>query len=104
MVLENYVILETGVPARVHFTDHIIEKRTITDPSTGLPATRNVLIFEVDRLNFKEVSAKYSTMSEKHALQFQPFLSERVYRDYDFVITKIGEGFRTSWSVQTIPH
>ena len=46
MVLENYVILKTGVPARVHFTDHYIETRTVTDRSTGLPTSRRVLIFE----------------------------------------------------------
>lgn len=103
MVLENYVILETGVPARVHFTDHVIMTRTITDPVTGGPATRKVLVLEVDRLNGKEVAAKYSTMAEKHAGQFQPYLADKSYRDYDFVITKTGEGFRTSWSVQVIP-
>ncbi len=103
MVLENYVILRTGVPARLHFYDHAIQKRTITDPVTGGPATRQVLVLEVDRLNGKEVAAKYSTMAEKHAGQFLPYLGDKSYRDYDFLITKTGEGFRTSWAVQVIP-
>jgi hypothetical protein len=103
MVLENYIILQEGIPARLHFADHSIQKRTITDPVTGLPATRNVLVFEVDRLNYKEVAAKYSTMAEKHAGQFGPYLDGKAYRDYDFVITQTGEGFRRSWSVQVIP-
>jgi len=103
MVLENYVILETGVPARLHFTDHVIMRRTTTDPLTGEPTTRNVLVFEVDRLNGREVFAKYSIMAEKHAGQFKPYLDDKSYRDYDIIITKIGEGFRTSWSVQFIP-
>jgi len=103
MVLENYVILETGVPARLHFTDHVIQRRTVTDPLTGEPATRNVLVFDVDRVGVREVAAKYSIMAEKHVGQFAPYLPEKSYRDYDFVITRTGEGFRTSWSLQVIP-
>ena len=103
MVLENYVILETGIPARLHFTDHAIQRRTTTDPLTGEPTTRNVLVFEVDRVGVREVFAKYSIMAEKHAGQFAPYLPDKSYREYDFVITKTGEGFRTSWSLQVIP-
>ena len=102
-VLENYVILETGIPTRVHFTDHHIMKRTITDPLTGEPGTRNVLVFEVDRMDGRPVTAKYSTMSEKHATQFEPYLEGKVYRDYEFTITRTGEGFRTVYSVAVIP-
>lgn len=103
MVLENYVLLETGVPARVHFTDHAIQRRTVTDPMTGEPTTRNVLVFDVAQLNGREVFAKYSIMAEKHAGQFSAYLKDKSYRDYDFIITKSGEGFRTSWSLQVVP-
>jgi hypothetical protein len=103
MVLENYVILQDGVPARVHFSDHTIMRKTITDPGTGLPSLRNTLVFEVDRLNGREAAAKLSIMAEKFAGQFEPYLKEKSYRDYDFVITQTGEGFRRSWSVQVIP-
>jgi len=103
MVLENYVILETGVPARLHFTDHVIQRRTVTDPITGGATTRNVLVFDADSLNGREVAAKYSVMAEKHAGQFSAYLEGKVYRDYDVVITKSGEGFRTSWSIQFLP-
>jgi hypothetical protein len=103
MVLQNYIILEPGIPARMHFTDHVITRRTITDPVTGGGTPRNVLVFDVDKLNGLAVAAKYSTMSEKHALQFQPYLADKSYRDYDVVITVTGEGFRTSYSTQFIP-
>ena len=103
MVLENYILLETGIPARLHFTDHAIQKRTVTDPLTGAPTTRNVLVLDVDRVNDRDVTAKYSIMAEKHAGQFKPYLEDKSYRDYDFVITRSGEGFRTAWSVQVIP-
>lgn len=103
MVLQNYVILQPGIPSRVHFSDHVIEARTITDPITRGPATRNVLVFDVDSLEGKFVTAKYSVMAEKHANQFQPYLGDKSYRDYDFIITVNGEGFRRTWSLQVIP-
>jgi len=102
MVLENYVILTTGVPGRLHFTDHVIMSRTITDPITAGPTKRNVLIFEVDQFNGKTVAAKYSIMAEKHAGQFEPYLADKSYRDFDFIITPVGEGFRRYWSVQKL--
>jgi hypothetical protein len=103
MVLENYVILQDGVPARLHFYDHSFQKRPITDNVSGLPATRNVLVLEVDFVNFRPVTAKLSTMAEKLAAQFAPYLEGNAYRNYDFVVTQTGEGFRRSWSVQVIP-
>jgi len=102
-VLENYVILETGVPSRLHFTDHHIERRTITDPGTGQPGSRNVLVFEVDRMDGRAVAGKYSIMSEKHAAQFEPFLKDKRYAGYEFTIVRTGEGFRTSYSVTPTP-
>lgn len=102
-VLENYVILETGIPTRLHFTDHRIQRRTITDSITGEPGSRNVLVLDVDRMDGRPVTAKYSTMSEKHATQFEPYLKEKRYRDYEFTITRTGEGFLTQYSVSVVP-
>ena len=103
MVLENYVILVPGVPARLHFTDHHIETRTITDPVTGQPTSRRALVLDVDQLNGRLVAARYSTMAEKHAAQFAPYLPDKSYTRYDFTITATGESFRRSWSVQVTP-
>ena len=102
-VLVNHVMLETGIPARVHFTDHRIERRTITDPVTGGGATRQVLVFDVDRLDGQSVVAQYSTMSDKHANQFEPYLADNKYRDFEFTIVRTGEGFRTQYSVTVNP-
>ncbi|MCK9598664.1 MAG: hypothetical protein M0R06_06460, partial [Sphaerochaeta sp.] len=98
MVLQNYVILEEGIPAKLHFFDHHIESRTITDPATGQPGIRKVLVFEVDYLNDKPVVGRYSTMSEKHALDFSPYLPTKDYKYFDFIITMRGEGFRRSYT------
>jgi hypothetical protein len=103
MVLQNHVILQNDIPARLHLTDHHIERRTITDPVTGGPSIRNVLVFDVDRLNGAAVGALFSTMAEKLAGHFEPYLKDKSYRNYEVVITQSGEGFQRRWSVQFIP-
>lgn len=103
MPLGNIVILETGKPERMHFTDHAIEKRDITDPTTGQPGIRNVLVFDVDELNGQPVNAKYSTLAEKLYSRLEPYLVNKVYRNYDIVITKVGSGFRTTYNVNPLP-
>ena len=102
MVLQNYVILQPGVPARIHFSDHEVRVKTITDPLTGREKKLNVLIFTVDELNAREVVSYYSITSQKHAADFTPFLGANRYRDYDFVITLSGSGDRREYQVQTI--
>ena len=103
MVLQNYVILQKGIPTRLHFTDHYIETIQITDRQTGLPAKRQRLVFDVDTVDARPVVAKYSTLSEKHASQFAGYLADKSYRNFDFVITQTGEEFRTSWTVERLP-
>ena len=103
MVLQNIVMLVNDKPSRLHLADHSIEPRTITDPVTRRPGVRNVLVFEVDRLDGAAVQAKWSTMAEKLAMQFEPYLRDKSYRDYEIVITQSGEGFMRRWSVQFIP-
>lgn len=102
-VLVNHVILENGVPSRLHFTDHRIESRTITEPTTGRPVIRETLALTVDTLDGRPVNAELSTMAEKLANQFGPYLPDKSYRNYDFTITQFGEGFIRSWSVKVTP-
>lgn len=104
MVLQNNVILQNDVPAKMYFTDHVVIPRTITDPATGRPGIRNVLEFDVDMLNDRPVSAKFSTMAEKLATEFAPFLPDKSYRRFDFVILQRGDGFQRSWTVLRTPH
>ncbi len=102
-VLENYVILSAGVPATLHFYDHAIVSRTITDPATLKPATRQSLTMEVDELDGRTVNAKFSIMAEKLASVFGPYLADKSYTSKNFIITKTGEGYLTSWSVIVNP-
>jgi hypothetical protein len=103
MVLQNYVELKDGVPAKMHYLDHIIETRTITDPVSRRTEPRNVLVFTVDRLNDREVFAKFTTMAEKLASEFSPYLPDKSYRNFDFIITQRGEGYRRAWTVLRTP-
>lgn len=103
MVLQNYVLLTPGVPARVHFLSHQVIVKTISDPVTGRDKRVQALQFEVDELNGRPVVSSYSTVSQKHAQDFAPFLVGEKYRDYDFVITMSGEGFRREYQVQPVP-
>lgn len=102
-VLQNYVILEPDVPARLHFIDHRIVRKTITDPATGQPTARNTLELTVDRLDGREVESVLSIMAEKFASLLEPYLKDRSYKDYEFLITVTGEGFRRQFTVQPIP-
>lgn len=102
MVLQNYVILQPGVPARLHFTDHQIQVRTITDPITGRGKPVQALVFTVDELDGKPVAASYSTVSQKHAADFAPFLIGKRYQQYDFIIRITGEGFQREFQTQPI--
>lgn len=102
-VLQNYVELEPGVPARLHFRDHVIIRKTITDPTTLQPASRNTLVFDVDRLDGREVDSKLSIMAEKFADKFEPYLKDKSYVNFDFIVTVSGEGFRRTFTVQPVP-
>ena len=103
MPLGNWVILESGTPERMHFSNFVKEVRDITDPHTLQVTKRNVGVFDVDRLNGQPVVAKFSVMAEKLYAKLEPYLKDNQYRGYDFIITKTGEGYLTSFSVQVIP-
>ena len=103
MVLQNNVILVNGQPARMHFSADRLEKRTITDPQTGHPTIRNILVLDVDELGGQKVQSTFSTMAEKLASLIGPYLAGKKYLAYDFVITQSGEGYLRGWSVQVLP-
>ena len=103
MPLGNYVILQSGIPERMHFTDDHIEVRTVTDNVTLKPKQVNVLLFSVDRLNGAAVAAQFSTMSESLYAKFAAYLTYKLYRNYDFIVTQNGTGYTTRYTVQAIP-
>ena len=103
MVLRNYVTLEEGKAAVMHFRDHYLEDRNIVDPSTRREKGARALVFEVDRLGGESVSAQFSTLSEKLAQTLEPYLEEKTYINYTFIITRRGRGYATEYEVQVTP-
>ena len=102
MVLTNYIALAPGIPTRLHFTDDYIIDRTINDKESGGTKRIKSLVFQVDELEGEDVSRTFSVLSQKLAAHFEPYLPERRYRGYDFIITQMGEGFYKDWNVQVV--
>jgi len=101
-LLMNYVALSAGVPTRLHFTDHYWVDRVIADKETGKPKTIKSLVFWVDELEGEDVARTFSILSQKLAAHLEPFIPNKDYTHYDFVITQIGEGFLKDWNFQPI--
>ena len=101
-LLSNYVRLAPGVPTRMHFTDDYYIDREIADKETGKPKRIKSLVFWVDELNGVPDSRTFSILSQKLAAHFDPFLKDREYIHYDFIITQMGDGFYKDWNVQVI--
>lgn len=101
-LLSGYIALVPGVPTRMHFTDDYKITRTIADKETGKPKPIESLVFWVDELNGEPCSRSFSILSQKLAAHVTPYLPDREYNRYDFLITQIGEGFLKDWNVQVI--
>ena len=101
-LLMNYIALVPGVPTRMHFTDDYWVEREIADKETGKPKRIRSLVLWVDELNGEDVARTFSILSQKLAAQIEPFLPNKRYEGYDFIITQIGEGFMKDWNVQVI--
>ena len=103
MVLRNYVTLQPGVPARLHFVGGALVAKEITDPLTLRNKTVRALELDVDEVNGQPVVASFSVLSEKLAADFDPYLKDGRLKDYDFILTRTGQGYQTRYSVQRIP-
>ena len=101
-MLMNYIRLVAGVPARMHFTDDYYVDREIADRESGKPKRVKTLVLWCDELNGEDVARTFSILSEKLAAHFTPFLKEKGYLPYDFIITQMGDGFYKDWNFQVI--
>ncbi|MDR7492445.1 MAG: hypothetical protein QN122_13490 [Armatimonadota bacterium] len=102
-LLQNFVRLEPGESKRLHFVDHAIAPRDIRDPVTGLVRPVRTLVFIVDMEDGVPVQKTFSVTASRLAAEFAPFLTDRLYRAFDFVITKHGSGFGTTYTVVRVP-
>jgi len=90
--IENWVKLEPGVPKRLHFTDHAVTTRRLTDPVLGIPKDVRSLIFLVDRVDGRPVSMMFSVVSERLAGELSAYLPDKRYRNYEFTLIKDAPG------------
>ena len=104
MPLGNIVMLKPDNPERMHFFDHRIETRTITDPVTRQPKLSNVLVMLVDRLDGAVVNAQFSTLAETLYAKLEPYLTGKLYQQYEFIVTQRGTGFTTKYTVENLPY
>ena len=101
--ISNYVMLSPGVMVKLHFSDHRILKRTITDPVRGIPVERESLLFYVDKVNGGKVDVMYSILSQKHAAEFAGYLEGVRYKAYEFVVVKDAAGTVPPRIVSVVP-
>ena len=101
-LLMNYVKLEPGIPTRMHFTDDYYVDREIADRETGKPKRIHSLVLWVDELDGEDAARTFSILSQKLAAHFEPFLKDKGYLPYDFIVTQMGEGFYKDHNVQVI--
>jgi len=90
--ITNFVMLSPGVQKELHFSDHKIEPRVITDPLTKAQRKVESLLFIVDVEDGRSVSRTYSILSQKHAAEFTGYLEGKRYRDYVFTVVKDAPG------------
>lgn len=90
--IENFIVLEPGVGRSLHFRDHAIVDRVITDPVLKERRTVQSLLFYVDEEDGRVVDKTYSIVSQKHAAEFTGYLEGKRYRGYVFTIIKDAPG------------
>ena len=101
-LLMNYVYLEAGVPTRLHYTVWYFTVRLINDKESGKSRPIKSLVFWVDELGGEDVAKTHSIMSQKLLAHMIPWLHNKEFLNYDFIITKMGEGFYSDFNVQPI--
>jgi len=90
--ISNFVMLAPGVPKELHFTDHGVMKRVITDPIRGVPVQRETLMMYVDKENGVVVDKVYAVLSQKHASELAGYLPGKSYTNYLFTVQKDSPG------------
>jgi len=91
--LENWVKLPPGKVVCMHFKEHRVTPREITDPFFGTKRTVTSLLFLVDRVDGAPVDMTFSVVSEKLASEFEPYLADGSYRDYVWCLVKDEAGW-----------
>ena len=102
-MLMNYLEIPRDTPTRIHATDHYYVDRMIWDKDLKREKPVRSLVLWVSEVNGEPEYRTLSVISRKLYDQLAPYLPDSSFRDFDFVITKTGDGYLTDWTVQAIP-
>jgi len=93
MALENWVKLPPGKTVCMRFREYRVTSREITDPFWKTPRKVESLLFLVSHVDGKPVDMTFSVVSEKLAMEFQPYLEDGTYKKYEWCLVKDAPGF-----------
>ncbi len=101
-MLMNFIALQEGVPTRMHFSDLYQMQRMIQDRELGVEKEVDSRVFFVDRLEGRPSGRTFSILSQKLWAQLRPFIPNRRFMEYEFIIPKEGSGYSPEYRVQPI--
>ena len=90
--ISNWVVLVPGREKRLHFSDHRIVERAITDPWTHQPKVVQSILFWVDFEDGNPVSKSFSVISQRLAGELTPYLENKRYVHFAFRFYKEAPG------------
>jgi len=100
---ENWVIFRLGERKVLHFSDHAMVTRVLTDPVTGAAKQVESLTMYVDIEDGKKVSKMLSVLSRKLASELSAYIPNRRYLQYEFVIEKPEAKYAPPYLVEVRP-
>lgn len=102
-MFQNYLALEVDKPTRIHIDDYHYIQRIIHDPVLGKDKPVWSHMFWLDRVDGEPAARTFSVLSEGLWQQLEPYVKRGTFREYEFVITKRGEGHQTKYEVEVFP-
>ena len=103
MVERNWLVLKEGVPVRVHIIDWNVAERTIRDPQFKVEKPVEGLVLLVDRVDGLPDLRTWSVLHQGLRSELEVYLQSGRYRNYEFVVTKLGARYRSTYKLEQIP-
>lgn len=88
MELEDYIVLEKGVPVRLVFDAYGWYEKEIVDPDLKVVRVVEQLKFHVIWKNGEQADTIYSAIAGGIKNELRPYLDRDRYKDYEFTIMK----------------
>lgn len=100
---ENWVIFKPGQRKTLHFYDHAMVERVITDPVTKTPKRVKTLVLYVDEEDGVKVEKMLSLLSYSLAQKIAAYIPGKAYTRYKFTIEKPLDKFAKPELVEVTP-